>query len=76
MASSGWRVTAQLTDQVENTNAGQTVIGVRVYFETGAGNEGSVFVPNSHYTAKRVRELVHSHANQIDEIGGLTEGLG
>lgn len=76
MAGSGWTVTAQLTNQVENTNSGQTVIGTRVYFITGNGNEGSVFVPDTIYSAKNVRERVRKHATLIDEVGALSENFG
>jgi hypothetical protein len=75
MAGSGWKITAQLTDQVENTTAGQTVIGVRIYFITGSGNEGSVFIPNQQYTAKNVHSRVKVQAELIDEIGELSDNF-
>lgn len=74
MAESGWRVTDQVTDQVQNTRAGATVTGVMVYFITGDGNEGSVFIANQHYNAKNVRRAVQSHANLLDEVGALAHG--
>lgn len=70
----GWRITDQVTDQVQNTRAGATVTGVMVYFTTGEGNEGSVFIANQHYNAKHVRSAVQAQANLIDEIGGLSHG--
>lgn len=70
MASS-WTVTSQVTDQVIVTNAGQTVVGTYIYFTTGGGNNGNVFVPDEHYSAKKVREMVQVKANLIDEIGRL-----
>lgn len=75
MAGSGWKITAQLTDQVETNNAGQTIIGTRVYFITGNGNEGGIFVPNTQYTAKNVHERVRRQAILIDEIGALSENF-
>ena len=75
MAHSGWKVTAQLTDQVETTTAGNTVIGTRVYFITGNGNEGSVFVPNQHYTAKNVHLRVKAAAVLLDEVGDLADNF-
>jgi len=73
---SGWTVTSQLTDQYENTQSGQTLLGVRVYFVTGDGNEGSVFVPNNLYTTKNVTERIRAQAAAIDEVGKLTENMG
>jgi hypothetical protein len=74
MAATGWRITDQVTDQVQNTRAGATVTGVMVYFITGEGNEGSVFVVNQHYNAKNVRRAVQAQADLLDEIGGLAHG--
>lgn len=71
---SGWRITAQLTDQIDNTNAGQVITGVRVYFVTGNGNEGEVFIPNIHYNAKTVEQAVHNAASNLDGIGALHSG--
>lgn len=71
---SGWVVTAQLTDQVIVTAAGQAVTGVQIFFITGAGNEGSVFIANNHYTPKVVRPAIHAQAAQIDTIGSLASG--
>lgn len=74
MAESGWKITDQVTDQVQNTRAGATVTGVMVYFITGEGNEGSVFIVNQHYNAKNVRKAVQAQANLLDEVGNLAHG--
>lgn len=74
MANSGWKITDQVTDQVQNTRAGATITGVQVYFVTGDGNEGSVFVMDQHYTAPNVRKAVQAKANLIDEVGALSHG--
>lgn len=74
MASAGWAVTSQLTDQIENTQSGQTLVGVRIFFLTADGNEGSVFVPNVHYAAKHVHALINKQADLIDDIGRLSRG--
>jgi ssDNA-binding replication factor A large subunit len=76
MPHSGWQITSQSTNQIENDNAGRTIVGTRVYFITGDGNEGSVFVPDVHYTTRRVREMVRAEATLIDEVGALTENAG
>lgn len=74
MAESGWRVTDQVTDQVQNTRAGAVVVGVQIYFMTGEGNEGSVFISNQHYNAKNVHKAISEQAKLIDEVGRLAQG--
>lgn len=69
---SGWIVTGQATGQVVNTQAGQSVVGTEVYFVTGDGNEGSVFVPDNKYTARNVKQAIHERAALLDEVGRLT----
>lgn len=76
MAGSGWTVTTQLDNQIENTNAGQTILGKRVFFITGDGNEGSVFVPDTIYDANTVKERVRKQARLLDEVGRLSENYG
>ena len=74
MANSGWKITDQVSDQVQNTRAGATVTGVQIYFVTGDGNDGSVFVMDQHYNAANVRKVVQAKANLIDEVGALSHG--
>lgn len=76
MTGSGWQVTSQITNQIENTTAGQTLIGVRVFFITGNGNEGSVFIPDTLYNKKNVHSRVKAQADLIDDIGALSENYG
>lgn len=77
MAKLVWQVTGQATDQVINTQSGQTIVGVQVFFITGEGWEGSVFVPQTIYPNKeKVREMIRHAARQLDEVGGLAEGTG
>lgn len=70
----GWVITSQVSDQVQVTQAGQPVTGVMVYFATGEGNESSVFVPNASYNKATVRQMVHTQALLVDEIGRMTSG--
>lgn len=74
ISHSGWRVTSQLSDQVIITEAGKAVTGVQIFYITGEGNEGSVFIANNHYTTKVVRAALHAAATQIDTIGSLSSG--
>lgn len=66
-----WQVTAQTPNQIQVTSAGQVVNGTEVYFSTGDGNTGSVFVPDDHYNEKTVRDMVQARADIIDAVGGL-----
>lgn len=68
---SGWTVVSQVTDQIINTNAGQSVVGTYVYFITGNGNEGSVFIADVHYNAKVVKAAIDARAAVLDEVGKL-----
>jgi hypothetical protein len=72
MAKSGWTVTSQLTDQTVITEAGQVIAGVNVYFTTGDGNSGFVFVPQAHYHNKEtVRKLIEAEADNMDTVGAM-----
>lgn len=70
MASS-WQVTGQVADQFQFDGAGNPTSGYRVSFITGAGNRGSVFVPEDHYTPEHVRTMVAKQAGVIDAVGSL-----
>jgi hypothetical protein len=39
---------------------------------TGAGNRGSVFVPNDHYNPAAVKVLIHAQAVTADSVALLT----
>ena len=69
---SGWSIVGQTTDQVINTDAGQTITGTYIYFRTGNGNRGSVFVADDHYNTKNVHAAVSAKAEQVDEVAALT----
>lgn len=72
---SGWTITGQVSDQAVNTPAGQAITGTYVYFLTGNGNRGSVFVADDHYNARTVREAVNAKAAMVDEVAALAEGI-
>jgi hypothetical protein len=76
MANRVWQVTSQSTGQVTVNQAGNVVEGVIVYFITGQGNEGSVFIPNTAYSAANVRARVDQAAATLDEVGNLSSGQG
>lgn len=65
-----WQVTGQ-TEQTQISQGGSPVRGVQVFFTTGQGHEGSVFVPYVQYNPQTVRTLVGTAAAQMDAIGAL-----
>lgn len=71
---SGWRVTSQLYDQVSINAAGLAITGVQIFFITGDGNEGSVFVAQNHYNEKVVKPAINAAAGLLDTIGALGSG--
>lgn len=73
MASS-WEVTGQVADQTTITTAGQVVTGHQVYFITGTGYRGSVFVPDEQYTPANVKTLINAAAARGDQVAELTSG--
>lgn len=68
-----WQVTSQ-GESTEIQPNGQAVRGYRVYFTTGGGQSGSVWIPESSYTAERVRALVAQAAANAEAIGSLSAG--
>lgn len=72
MAGTNYVVTRQAPDQYDWTTPGDPVVGTYVYFETAGGNQGSVFVPNAHYNAATVKQMVSAKAKIIDAVGAIT----
>lgn len=71
MATASWQVSRQAADQVDLQN-GDPVTGVRIFFVTGVGNAGSVFIPDAQYhNTAAVKEALQVAANQMDAIGAL-----
>lgn len=70
MAAS-WQVTGQrATTQLA---AGQFIDGQNVYFTTGLGHQGSVFVPLNRISDQTyIAELVQARADALDSIGSLS----
>jgi hypothetical protein len=68
-----WQVTGQLADQSQFI-AGQPVTGHVVSFITGSGWRDSVFIPDDHYTAAKVRQAIQAAADRADAVGGLHSG--
>jgi hypothetical protein len=70
-AVGGWAVTAQ-QESTELASNGQFVKGMSVFFQTGSGVAGSVFVPDMLYTPDYVRDAINAKAQQLDIIAGLS----
>lgn len=68
----GWRVTTQ--SQQTRVIPGTTgpVVGWVVGFITGAGNNGSVFIPLSQYTIDNVKAQITATAAELDAVSNLT----
>jgi hypothetical protein len=68
-----WKVTGQQEyTQVQVT--GPPVPGVKVFYQTGAGHSGSVFVPLGQYNTTTVTQLLNAAAANMDAIGQLSGG--
>lgn len=71
-----WQIESVATDQTINTPSNQTVVGVYVYFVTGNGNHGAVFLSNDKFTHENVKTAVRAEAIKLDEIAALSENMG
>jgi hypothetical protein len=66
-----WKVSSQI-EATEPDQAGQLVSGYRVYFTTGGGQAGSVFVPMAVYTnVDAVKELISNQVTAVHAIANL-----
>ena len=70
-----WQVERVVTDQTINTPAGDTVVGNYVYYVTGNGNHGVVFVQSGKFTSKHVADAIRADAKVLDDISSLSEGM-
>lgn len=68
-----WKVTGQ-AEYTQPQVTGPPVNGVKVFYQTGQGHAGSVFVPYSQYSAQNVRQLVQAAAARMDAVGLLSSG--
>jgi len=70
-----WKVTGQ-TEYTQVATTGPPVQGVKVFYTTGQGHSGSVFVPYSQYNQANVRAAINQAAATMDAVGQLTGGAG
>jgi hypothetical protein len=67
---SGFKVTSQ-QDSSGQDQTGHYVPGRMIYFVTGNGTPGSVFIPLTQYTPANVIAAVASLAQQIDSVDAI-----
>lgn len=71
-ADTTWTVTGQ-TENTVVTVGGQPVRGVQVFYQTGQGHQGSVFIPYTQYQdLGYVRAQISAAAGQMDAVGQLS----
>jgi len=70
---SSWKVTGQ-TEYTQVAATGPPVQGVKIFFTTGAGHSGSVFLPYSQYNTQSAANAVAAAAAQMDAVGALSSG--
>lgn len=67
-----WQVTRQRPDQIVTDEAGETRTGVKVYFQTGLGQQSSVFVDDQLYgNVAAVKQTVDAKAAVVDQVAQL-----
>lgn len=71
-SNSGWIVTSQQANQVILDNAANPSVGTYIYYTTGEGNQGVVFLPDSHRSEKHARKAVDADADILDTIGRMS----
>ena len=70
-----WQVTGQ-TEYTQVATSGAPVQGVKVFYTTGQGHSGSVFLPSAQYSPANVRQAVNAAAVTMDQVGALTGQVG
>lgn len=73
MPQNTWTVTSQQQTMQLDTN-GRPTQGYAVYFTTGLGVNGSVFIPLAQYNPVNVRAAIAAHAHQLDLVQQLSAG--
>lgn len=71
MAGRSWQVTGIATNQVIVGAAGNPVEGSIIYYLTGEGVEGSVFIPQTELSVPRAHTAIDSDARKLDTIRRL-----
>jgi hypothetical protein len=77
MANSGhsYQVASQLVNQTVPDAAGNVIVGSYIYFLTGDGNTGVIFVPDNLLTEAHVKQELQAATRKLDRIGRLAESF-
>lgn len=70
-----WQVERVLVDQTINTPAGDTIVVNYIYYVTGDGNHGVVYVPVDRFNEKNVADAIRPDAKRLDAIAALAENV-
>lgn len=67
-----WQVTGQMPDQIKTDQAGNTTTGVIVRFQTGLGEQSSVFIDDTSYgNVTAVQAALDAKAAIVDQVRQL-----
>lgn len=66
-----WTVTSQ-AQVTEQDQTGNYVSGWRIYFTMTSGTTGSVFIPQTIYTADNVKAAIQTQVAEMMNVEGLT----
>ena len=72
IAHTGWQVTSIDPSAYVVDAKGDPMYGARVRFTTGAGNQGSVWLPEGTLTPANAAELINVQAALLDQVGYLS----
>ena len=71
MSDPQWKVTGQQAATGQDSN-GSFVRGRNITYQLADGTSGSVFVPNSNYTAEAVKAAIAADAEKVAAVAKLT----
>lgn len=67
-----WTVVSQRETMEQDPASGTITAGWRIYFQTGAGQSGSVFVPNAIYqNVDTVKQMIADQVKTVTAVGNL-----
>lgn len=68
-----YQITGTIPDQTRLGGANNVIVGTLIYFLTGAGNSGVVFIPDNLLSEHHVKETVRAEVRKIDTLNALAE---
>jgi hypothetical protein len=70
-AIAGWKVLSQ-QETFGTDPMGRAVEGVKIFFQTGGGHNGSVFIPKDRYNVENAKAAILDAAGLLDGVGKLS----